>query len=722
MHMPHLHTRTLTLAVAAILAPGIVAAQEANPQDAPQPSANRSATQLDAVTVTAQRREESLQKTPVTITALSAEELELQQVMRIDDLKFSVPNVVIEPNTVTSSGAKIYLRGVGTDDSLFTTDPAVAIYIDDVYIPRQTGAMFDLYDVERIEVLRGPQGTLYGRNATGGAIRYITKKPNGESTGEISGQIGNLGRADLRVSLSERLGEWVDFSAAALTRNRDGISRDVTNDRDVNDQEVYAARMGFGFPVGELTRATVNIDHVKERSGPVYATSVIRDPVTTPGGAVRPVNDPDRNYYTLETDLVPGKNDLDQSGIAITLETDLGTVFWRNILHYRSLDNLLYADVDGTAQRRFHLLQDQSQSQRGFETQLISQGTGPFTWTGGLFAFFESNDQPTRQDNFVTGPTNYVGQDTKAFAGYLQGSYQFDSGFGLTVGGRYSHEQKRFTINSVLPNGTPNYAVMRKESWAKPDWKIVLDYDFTDSVMGYASAATGFKSGGFNGRAASVAQLTSVDEESVLSYELGLKSQLLDDRVRLNVNYYRNDYSDLQLTAFNDVGALVLSNATDTLIQGFEGELQAILTDNWQMHASVGTIDGEYRGFSDANRPAFEGKNLKQAPKVQWTIGTTNTMPLAGGNLVFSAQAHHSDKYELQQDNSPLVYTKPYTLVDARLSWEPADAKWMVAAWTKNATDVEYMTGGFDIPGLGMAAAYMNVPRTYGIDFRYRMW
>ncbi len=717
-----LRTRTLALAVAAALAPGFALAQDAVSPTSPTPPAERSATQLDAVTVTAQRREETLQQTPVTITAISAEELERNQVMRIDDLKFSVPNVVIEPNTVTSSGAKIYLRGVGTDDSLFTTDPAVAIYIDDVYIPRQTGAMFDLYDVERIEVLRGPQGTLYGRNATGGAIRYITKKPNGESSGTVSGQIGNLGRADLRVSLSERLGEWVDFSAAALTRNRDGIMRDVTNNRDVNDQEIYAARMGFGFPLGERTRATVNIDHVKERSGPVYATGVIRYPVTTKSGAIRPVNDPDHNYYTLQTDLVPGKNDLDQSGIAVTLETDLDTVFWRNIAHYRSLDNLLYADVDGTAQKRFHLLQDQSQDQRGFESQLISQGDGAFKWVGGVFAFAEGNEQPTRQDNFVTGPTNYVKQDTKAVAAYLQGAWRFENGFGLTVGGRYSHEEKEFSINSVRANGTPNFNVQRKESWAKPDWKVLLDYRFTDSIMGYASAATGFKSGGFNGRAASVAALTSVDEESVLSYEVGLKTQLMDDRVRLNVNYYRNDYTDLQLTAFNDVGALVLSNAADTLIQGFEGELQAIVSENWQMHASVGTIDGEYRGFSAANRPAFEGKNLKQAPKMQWTIGTTNTVPLSGGELVFSAQAHHSDRYELTQDNSPLVFTKAYTLVDARLSWEPDGDKWMVALWGKNLTNEAYMTGGFDIAGLGIADAYMNVPRTYGVDFRYRFW
>ncbi|MEO7637925.1 MAG: TonB-dependent receptor, partial [Pseudoxanthomonas sp.] len=712
MQKTDLRTCILALAVAAALTPGIAAAQSPPVTDTVKAASERSAIQLDTVTVTAQRREEALQQTPVTITALSAEQLEQNQVMRIDDLKFSVPNMVIEPNTVTSSGAKIYLRGVGTDDSLFTTDPAVAIYIDDVYIPRQTGSMFDLYDVERIEVLRGPQGTLYGRNATGGAIRYITKKPNGESSGVVSGQVGNLGRADLRFSVSERLGESVDFTAAALTRNRDGIMRDTTNNRDVNDQEIYAARVGFGFPLGDRTRATVNIDRIKERSGPVYATGVIRTPVTTASGAIRPVNDPDSNYYTLQTDLVAGTNDLDQTGVALTLETDLGSVFWRNILHYRSLDNLLYADVDGTAQRRFHLLQNQGQDQRGFESQLISQGSGPFTWVGGLFAFAEGNEQPTRQDNFVTGPTNYVKQDTKAVAAYLQGAWRFDNGFGLTAGGRYSHEEKEFSINSIRANGSPNFQVQRKQSWAKPDWKLLLDYRFSDAVMAYGSAATGFKSGGFNGRAASVAALTSVDEESVLSYEIGLKSQLFDNRMRLNVNYYRNNYTDLQLTAFNEFGALVLSNATDTLIQGFEGEMQAILTENWQVHASVGTIDGEYTGYSDANRLAFDGKNLKQAPKVQWTIGTTNTIPVSGGKLVFSAQAHYSDEYELTQDNSPLVYTKPYTLIDARLAWEPDGGKWMLAAWTKNLTDEEYMTGGFDIAGLGIADAYMNVPRT----------
>lgn len=722
MFEPNIRTCTLAFAIIAALAPGMAAAQEPIDPAVPELPAARSEVQLDSVTVTAQRREETLQHTPVTITALSAQELELNQVMRIDDLKFSVPNVVIEANTATSSAAKVYLRGVGSDDSLFTTDPAVAIYIDDVYIPRQTGAMFDLYDVERIEVLRGPQGTLYGRNATGGAIRYITKQPNGESLGVVSGQVGNLGRADLRVSFSERLGDWLDFSAAALTRNRDGISRDVTNDRDVNDQEVYAARVAFGMPLGQRTRGTLNIDHIKERSGPAYPTGVIRDPAHDAAGTLRPQNDLDRDYYTLETDLVVGDNDLDQTGVALTLETDLDGIFWRNILHYRSLENRLFVDVDGTAQRRFHLFQHQKQDQRGFESQFISESLGNFNWVGGLFAFVEGNEQPTRQDNFVTGPTNFVKQDTTAYAAYLQGAWRFDSGFGLTAGGRYSHEKKEFSIDSVLPDGSPNFQVAHNKSWSKPDWKLLLDYQFTPDVMGYASVATGFKSGGFNGRATSADAVSSVDEETVLSWELGVKSELLDNRLRLNVNYYRNAYDDLQLTAFNDVGALLLTNATDALIHGFEAEMQAIVNENWQLHANVGTIDARYRGYSDANRPTFEGKQLKQAPKVQWSLGTTNTLPLRAGSLVFSAQAHHSSEYHLVQDNSPLVMTKPYTLVDARLAWEPDSDRWMVAAWAKNLTNEEYITGGFDIAGLGIAAGYMSVPRTYGIDFRYRFW
>jgi iron complex outermembrane receptor protein len=693
----------------------------ADPAADPQP---QDATTLEAVTVTAQRREEAVQKTPVTVTALSERDVERRQVRNIEDLRFEVPNVIIEPNTGTTTGAKVFLRGVGADESLFTADPAVAIYIDDVYIPRQTGALFDLFDVERIEVLRGPQGTLYGRNATGGAIKYITRQPNGEQSFVVGGTLGNLGRGDLRATLGGRLGESLDFSAAALTRNRDGFLRDVTNNRDVNDQEVYAMRLGFSLPLGDSTRASLSLDGIKERSGPAYATGVIRVPVVIPGNppTVRPINDPDRNFYTAQTNLVNGDNDLDQFGIALTTETELDWATWRNILHYRSMENLLFGDFDATTATRLHLFQDQDQDQQGYETQLISSGDGPLSWVGGLFLFRESNEQPTRQDVFARGPTNTIKQDTDARALYGQATYRFDNGFSLTGGLRYSWEEKDFSVVSIRANGTEAFRFADKNDWSKLDWKLVGDYQFSDDVMAYASAATGFKSGGFNGRGASIAAITTVDEETVLSYEIGVKSTLADGRVRLNANYFRNEYDDLQLTAIDSTGAFVLTNATDTLIQGFELEATALLTDAWQANLSLGTIDAEYRGFSEANRPTFQGKDLKQAPEITWTIGTQYILPLGDGDLVFGAQAHHTDDHFQNLANSTLIQTEAYTIVDARVAYEAAGDKWMVALWGKNLTDEEYFTGGFDIVGLGIAAAYMNVPRTYGLDFRYRFW
>ncbi|MCE3002427.1 MAG: TonB-dependent receptor [Xanthomonadaceae bacterium] len=710
----------LGLAVAAALLPaGAYAAAQPDPQPDPQPEAAadpQDASTLEAVTVTAQRREEELQKTPISITALSKEDLERKQVARLDDLKFEVPNLVIEPNTGTTSGAKIFLRGVGADESLFTADPAVAIYVDDVYIPRQTGAMLDLYDVERIEVLRGPQGTLYGRNATGGAIRYITRQPNGDPSFVVSGQFGNLGRGDLRTALGGRLGEALDFSAAALTRNRDGFSRDVTNNRDVNDQEVYAMRLGFSLPLGDSTRASLALDGIKERSGPAYATGVIR------AGGTRPVSDPDNDYYTLQTNVVQGRNDLDQFGAVLTLETELDWATWRNIAHYRGMENLLFGDFDGTAQTRFHLFQDQDQDQKGYESQLISTGDGPFTWVGGVFLFRESNEQPTRQDIFATGSTNTINLDTEARALYGQGTYAFSDALRLTGGLRWSWEEKDFSVVSVRANGTPNFSFAKKDDWSKLDWRLALDYQFNDDVMGYASAATGFKSGGFNGRGASPAAITTVDEETVLAYEVGVKTTLLDDRLRFNAAYYRNQYDDLQLTAFAPDGTSLLLNAADTRIQGFEVDATAVLAPGWQVNASVGTIDAEYTDFSAINRPIFEGKELKQAPELTWTLGTQYALELGDGELVMGVQAHYTDEHFQNLANSPIIKTDEYTLVDARIAYEAAGGKWMVALWGKNLTDEEYFTGAFDLAALGFADAYMNVPRTYGIDFRYRFW
>lgn len=670
--------------------------------------------QLDNVSVTAQRREEQLQKTPLSMSVISGPDLDRMQVSRVDDVKFTTPNIIIEQNTGTSSGAKIIMRGVGADESMFTNDPAVALYVDDVYIARQNGAMFDLYDVERIEVLRGPQGTLYGRNATGGAIRYISKKPTGEDRLAFDTSIGNFGRKDARVMFATRLGETLDVSAAVLSRNRDGIMRDLTHNRDVNDQDVLAGRLAFASTWGEASYATLSIDRLRERSTPAWGSPVKldgNDHVIPKLGS----------FYKTETDTL-GINALDQFGVALTSETDFGAFSWRNILHYRELDHHFYMDVDGTTQMRYHLEQDQQQKQHGYEAQFTSQLEGPFNWVAGVFAFWESNDQPTRSDIFTRGGTYHVAQDTTAYAAYAQGTYDFTDRLHLTAGGRYSYENKDFNVRAVRADGSLNFTKALNKTWNRPDWKVLVDYDFSDNVMGYASVTTGFKSGGFNGRGTTYATITPVDAETLRAYEVGVKSTLLDNRLRLNANYYRLDYDGIQLTAVNPEGVFVMTNATGALIQGFEVDMQAQITRKLKLHASAGTIDGEYQKYNDVNAAYFRGRPMKSSPDLQWNVAATYIQPMGNADLVMSAQARYTDEYYQNQDASRLIMTRANTEYNARISYEPNDANWSVALWGKNLGNEVSSTGGFDISGLGIGVIYPNVPRTYGMEFKYRFW
>lgn len=696
------------LAASILLALGAQALAQ-DPQDH---QAGEGAVQLDAVTVTAQRREEQSQKTPMALTVVSGEQLDRLQVTRVDDLRTVTPNIIIEQNTGTSSGAKIIMRGVGADESMFTNDPAIAMYVDDVYIPRQNGAMFDLYDVERIEVLRGPQGTLYGRNATGGAIRYITRKPTGEDRLEFNVNVGNFGRRDARATAATRLGESLDVTAAVLTRNRDGYVYDRTNDRKINDQDVLAGRLAFATSWGEASYATLSIERLSERSLPTWAS-----PAEMVDGQRVPVLG---SYYLTETDTL-GFNKLDQFGVALTNETDFGSFGVRHILHYRTMDHHFYMDVDGSNRMVFHVEQDQRQKQRGYEAQVTSYNEGRFNWVAGVFAFQESNSQPTRSDVFAVGNTHYVSQDTSAYALYAQGTWDLSDRMALTLGGRYSYENKDFNVQVERPDGSPVFDKAMDRSWTRPDWKVLLDYDFTDDVMGYASVTTGFKSGGYNGRGTTYETVAPVDEETLIAYEVGVKSSLWDNRLRLNANYYRLDYDGIQLAAVNPEGVFVTTNATGALIQGIEIDAALQATRKLNLTASLGTMDGEYQNFNETNAEHFRGRDMKYMPGMQATLGATFIQPVGNADLVFSGTARYSDSYFQNQDATRLVMTNAHTEVNARIAYEPTGANWSLALWGKNLTDKFIMTGGFDIPALGIGVVYPNLPRSYGLEFRYRM-
>lgn len=670
--------------------------------------------QLKAVKVTAQRREELVQKVPMSISTLDTTQLKRMNATRIDDVKFAVPNIVIEQNTALNSGMKVFMRGVGQDDSIFTADPGIALYINDVYIPRANGAMLSLYDVERIEVLRGPQGTLYGRNATGGAIRYITSKPDGEKSLKLDATIGNLGTRDLRLSYSTRIGKDIDVTAAFISSNRDGYIRDLSHNRDVNNKQVNGARTSITMPLGDSTYATLNLDYLRDSSGATFAVPV---KVNAENQVVPALG----NFYQTRTEML-GSNDLRQYGAGLTTDTDFGSFSLRNILSARGMNNELHEDLDGTEQVRYGLYQNQKERAYSYESQLTSQLSGPFSWVGGFYAFRETNSQPTRNDIFAPGATNYISQQDNSYALYWQGNYAFTDRLKLTAGARYSYEKKNFLVVSVRPNGTPVFAVDQKENWKRPDWKLVLDYDLTDNIMGYASVTTGFKSGGFNGRGTTASTVGSFNAETLIAYETGIKSTLFNDRVRFNIDYYRNDYAGIQLSAVDANGVFSVTNATGALIQGVEMDTQAQLTDAWQVGAGFGTIDAKYQNFSEVNRPTFEGKDLKDAPRFQWYLSTTYVQPMTNANLVWSAAFRYTDTYWENQALSRNIKTPTHLDATARIAYEPTNAKWSVALWGKNLTNNHISTGGFDIPGLGIGIIYPSMPRTYGVDFSYRFW
>jgi len=709
-----LHPICLAAALAVWGVPAMAQAQVAAAPAADEPAGN-------VVLITAQRRSEQLQKVPLAVTAISASDLEAKQIRRLDDLKFEVPNVTIEQNTATSSGARVFMRGVGTDESMFTADPSVAIYIDDMYVARQTGSMFDMFDLQRVEVLRGPQGTLYGRNATGGAIRYVTKKPTGESRLEAEVRAGNLGRLDLTVSGGGKIGEAVAVNFGLMSKSRDGYLRDVTNGRNVNDEQVVGGRIGFAWDFSRNTSARLSIDTLRQGSGPTYASGVL-DPVLAAKYG-RPVNNPDSNLYTIETNLTDGINNLDQTGVSFSTSTDLGAFEWRNALTYRQMNNEFYVDMDGTTQTRFHLYQNQAQKQGSYETQLVSTGQGPLSWTTGLFLFQEKNNQPTRQDIFSTGGVNTVGQTTDATALYGQADWRFNPVWKTTAGLRYSHETKDFSIASLKPDGTHNFDFQAKKSWSRVDWKLGVDAQINPDWLLYASATTGFKSGGFNGRATTAAAAPlPLEPETLLTYEAGFKATLAGGMLRLSANYFHNDYRDLQIIAFNNLGASALFNAASAVIQGVEIESNLQISKAWQAGLNLGTLDAKYTKYSAANAAIFDGKDLKQAPKLQYGLNTSYRLPLAGGSLLLNAQLRHIGDHYQSLNNSPFIKTNAYTMVDARAAFEPAGGKWSLALWSKNLTDKRYITGGFDIAGIGVADAYLNVPRTYGLDMRYKFW
>lgn len=748
---------------------------QAYAQNASDPGAE-SGSGLEEVIVTAERRSESLQQTPISIVAFSADSLEQANIKNVDDLQTFLPNVSIGGSVpVGNSAPNFTIRGVGQTSGRANNEKGVGLYVDDIYYPRSTGAILNLLDVERIEVLRGPQGTLFGRNTTGGAIRYMSRKPKDVFEAKLTGTVGSFDRTDIEGLINIPLGDKAAFRGQAAYFKRDGYVDIIGTDEARGNQDDYAIRTALRLkPTDDLTiDFTAAYTKNKSNGSPTVITGV---GLTQPNGfAIGPVaaysrylqsigqpaitvNDPrfvSPDGYSVFDTCIMDKVAVDASrfGNAPNLLTNAFPNDQLCNAHRSTENTFLAADVNWTLTDTLSFrsltgynhgtdIDQDDYGQLGAQTNLtvnkmdsISQELqllgdhDKVQWVVGLYYFHETpaelrynreltRDPVTLQAECCIGFDADVELTTDSYAAFGQGSYSFTDKARVTAGLRYSYDEKDVLISKVgiftpqLPaGGSPKG---NSSHWDSVDYRLTLDYQWTDLFMTYATVSKGFKSGGFNIDITSIGtappQVTKFDPETVINYELGLRSQLFDDRVRANLTGFYMKYDDLvvQLADFSRGALQVLFlNAGKLDIYGFEGEFTVAATDNLTFMANVGYTKIDYvelppnsplliPGSCPGGALTFErcdAQPLARSPEWSYTAGAQYSIPLATGSLNFSTNYAYKGEQFSNNSTSNSILLPSYGVATVRLEYD-SGAAWKVAAFGTNVLDEEYITTG----------------------------
>ena len=741
----------LTAAVlAALLLPMSVSAQQ---PAAPAEEEDKSeAQELAGVTVTARKREETLQEVPVAVTAYTAESLDKLNVEDIGDLDAFVPNLTIYAARGSSSTVTAFIRGVGQADPLWGVDPGVGIYLDDVYIARPQGALLDVFDVERIEVLRGPQGTLYGKNTIGGAIKYVSSPLEEDFYGRVSMTVGDYEQGDIKASVNAPLGEsgWVARVAAA-SLHRDGYGEIVGVGDPVSDKEILAARATLGYVGNPDFWAKLSVDWMDDKSGVRGARMLA--PNTNALINVRNVA-PLNHRYDMRLGM-PNINDTSMDGASLTLGWNLSEAWTlKSITAFRESDTETNIDFDTLPQRIADVKAFYSDEQTSQEFQLNYDNAGRFRGVAGLY-WFDGEAGGQVLNNFFNlsfGDTQGV-VNTDSIALYGEGTFDLTDQWSITGGLRYTDEEKSADVLNrcytdatyttlaaacTATNRTPIAADFEDtETFKNFSPKLSLDYQWDENTLVYGLISQGFKSGGFNIRAQATQFPNSrlpFDDEKVTSFEIGAKNAFFDDTVFLNLAYFYNDYKDIQLSVFtsfdsdgdgqNDAFFGDFTNAGAGTVQGIEAEYALQLTENFSLQGNFAWLDAEYDEFltESANGTVTNIASVQKftnAPEYSGSVTGVYSHALAsGGALTARATWSHQSEVYPTTDLSEAIKQDGYSLVSAGLIWQTAGA-WSFALEGNNLWDTEYRTSGYNIGALGVLTGFYGAPRTFSLTARY---
>ena len=718
----------------------------------------------DEIIVTARKREENIQEVPIAVTVTSGEVLEDTAAPDISVLQSYVPNLSIYQGRNQTTTLTAFMRGIGQADPLWGVDPGVGLYLDDVYMARPQGALLDVYDVERVEVLRGPQGTLYGKNTIGGAIKYVSRPPTDDLRVQASLTGGSYGTQEVRALVSGPIVEGtLRGKLAVASLQRDGYGENLFTGRDVSDKDSLAFRLGLDWLPVEDVVVSFSADRTEDDAEPKgYQRLAPNQFCPLLLGAPCP---PLADRYDTQSGLAP-LNSTDSEGYGLTVSWDLAPAWQlKSVTAFRESDSENNIDFDTTPARIVDVQATYYDEQTSQELQLIYDGGGKLDGVVGAF-WFDGEAGGLVKNIFLNGINPVIGFGTtngrtftESIALFGEGSYEISERLTFNLGLRGTRETKRgIAFNASYTNDT--FSVIRaiaadydkEETFTSVAPRIGVDYRFSDDVMGYVTASRGFKSGGFNVRASAVAFPASAepfDDEILDVVEVGVKSVLADRQLVLNTAVFYGEYTDIQVstfTAFDSNGDGTedaffgnFLNAGDATMKGLEVEYDFTpAAARWfGVQGFVSWLEAEPDDFLDANRDGFvDTQVITNAPEWTGSLRLRFNHELFGGVTTAVLAGNYRDDSVLTNEGGadprfpppPSPQARPllplsqdaYTTYDASLAWFSGDGRWGVKVNGYNLTDEEFITNGYNIPALGVVTGSYGTPRTVtaGLEFK----
>lgn len=707
-------------------------------QDVP---AQEESASLDEIVVSARRRDEALKDVPISVSALGAERLEQTGASDITALQQQTPNATVQIARGSNSTLISFIRGIGQQDPLWGFEPGVGLYVDDVYVARPQGAVLDIYDVQRIEVLRGPQGSLYGRNTVGGAVKYVTSRLSHDPELTLRGSYGSYNQIDLLAMGSVPLADNFRIGGAIASFQRDGYGSNLNTGAEHYDKDVLAGRVSAEWEPRDEVSIRLAYDRVEDNSNPRHGHREVAG--VGPGAGV-----PDSVYDTYAG--VGDDNSVVNQGLSATIQIDLNDNWtFKSITAWRDGETDTVIDFDNTPAPTLDIpayyADDQvtQEFQFLFDYDRIQGVMGVFYLDGHAEGAF---DTIAGNLGLVIGTAGYV--DTTSWAAFADVNLDLTDRLHLSLGARYTLDEKTGSVfranyagatRSPLLGGTARAPTLIRTDYVRTkDFdqftpKVALSYDLTDDLTTYVSYSRGFKSGGFDMRGDAILTPNTVNgynPETVDSYEIGLKGAL--SRFSFASSIFYNEYNDQQVTtqvpAVGGIASFV-DNVGSSTFYGAEFEGRVQILDSLSANFAVGYLHSDFEEFLRYNLAlgVYEDISdqvvLQNAPEWTGYLGFTWIGNLGGGELAVTPSVSYRGDYSQFEFPNPVLDQQAYTLVDLSVVWTDPTDRYTIGLHGKNLTDEEYRVGGYNFAGAtfnNSLIGYYGPPQTVTATVQFK--